>query len=70
MPLRQDGSGGTRSARPPTSNPLERTSHDTEFEGVAGRDVHLLPESYYFPPESSPRSEFAAIGVLVAVTRA
>jgi hypothetical protein len=27
MPLRHDGSGGTRSARPPASTPAQRTSH-------------------------------------------
>jgi extracellular factor (EF) 3-hydroxypalmitic acid methyl ester biosynthesis protein len=62
MPLRQDGSGGTRSARPPTSIPPERTSHYTELDGTTGREVYFRPERY-------PRSELGAIGVLVLVAQ-
>jgi hypothetical protein len=56
MPLRQDGSGGTSSARPLTSIPPQRTSHDTELEGSSGCDS-------FFRPESQPRAELGVIGV-------
>lgn len=53
MPLRQDGSGGTSSARPPTSIPPERTSHYIALEGTTGRSVYHRPARY-------PRSALAA----------
>jgi hypothetical protein len=39
MPLRQDGSGGTRSARPPTSIPPQRTSPDAERQSGASQSI-------------------------------
>lgn len=60
MPLRHDGSGGTRSARPPTSTPAERTSHYTELEGASGRDIFFRPERY-------SRALLGPIGVAVSV---
>jgi len=60
MPLRHDGSGGTRSARPPASTPAERTSHYTELEGASGRDILFRPERY-------PRAELGPIGAAVSV---
>jgi SAM-dependent methyltransferase len=60
MPLRHDGSGGTRSARPPASIPAERPSHYTELEGRSGRDVFFRPERY-------ARAELGSIGAAVSV---
>ena len=60
MPLRQDGSGGSRSARAPTSIPLKRTSHYTELEGTTGRGIYFRPERYL-------RSELGTMGVAVLV---
>jgi extracellular factor (EF) 3-hydroxypalmitic acid methyl ester biosynthesis protein len=60
MPLRHDGSGGTRSARPSTSTPAERISHYTELEGASGRDILFRPERY-------PRAELGPIGAAVSV---
>jgi hypothetical protein len=37
MPLRHDGSGGTRSARPPASTPAERTIHPTTLAAHGSR---------------------------------
>jgi SAM-dependent methyltransferase len=62
MPLRQDGSGGTRSARPPTPIPTERAFHYTELEGATGRDIYFRPERYQ-------RSELGSVGVAVLVMR-
>lgn len=42
MPLRHDGSGGTRSARPPASTPAERTSHPTTLAAHGSRDRRYL----------------------------
>ncbi len=63
MPLRQDGSGGTRAARPPTPIPTERAFHYTELEGANGRGIYFRPERY-------PRSELGSIGVAVLVVHA
>jgi extracellular factor (EF) 3-hydroxypalmitic acid methyl ester biosynthesis protein len=60
MPLRQDGSGGTRAARPPTPVPAERAYHYTELEGATGRHIFFRPERY-------PCSELGSIGVAVLV---
>jgi hypothetical protein len=53
MPLRQDGSGGTRSARPPTSIPPERTSRHAQLEGTATRGID---ESLQYRSHREPRS--------------
>lgn len=63
MPLRQDGSGGTRAARTPTPVPAERAFHYTELEGATGRHIFFRPERY-------PCSELGSVGVAVLVTQA
>jgi hypothetical protein len=53
MPLRQDGSGGTRSARPPTPIPPERTSRHAQLEGTATRGID---EFLQYRSDREPRS--------------
>ncbi len=60
MPLRQDGSGGSRSTRAPTSIPPKRISHYTELEGTSGRGIYFRPERYL-------RSELGTMGIAVLV---
>ena len=44
MPLRHDGSGGTRSAWPLASTPAERPFHPTVLDAASGRDIFLRSE--------------------------
>lgn len=55
MPLRQDGSGGTKRARPPTPVATERTARYLELEGASGRGIYFRPERY-------GRSELGSMG--------
>lgn len=62
MPLRQDGSGGSRSTfrstRAPTSIRPKRTSYHTELEGTTGPGIHFRPARY-------PRSALGTMGAVV-----
>jgi hypothetical protein len=86
MPLRHDGSGGTRSARPPASTPAQRTSHFTtlnahlfdrrDFSGVP-LSAEALNLGFVSTPAAEGRAaeikvieEAAGVTPFVALTRA
>jgi hypothetical protein len=86
MPLRHDGSGGTRSARPPASTPAQRTSHPTtlnahlfdrrDFSGVT-LSAEALNLGFVSTPAAEGRAaeikvieEVAGVTPFVALTRA
>jgi hypothetical protein len=71
MPLRHDGSGGTRSARPPASTRALRTSHPTTLAAKASNLGRVsTPAAEALDADIKVFQEATGMSPFVALTRA